>query len=213
MKQYELFSYVYDFTSQLLDNKIIFSSLKRIILFGSVARGDIRKESDVDLFIDLKYPKEQKEINNLIKKEINKFEARSEKTWFLRGIDFPIKVIVGSLEQGKWEDLREEILSYGTIIYGRFEEKPEKLEHKILIDYNLKKLSQRNKMAFLRKLYGYVLRKQGKEYVQKGLISEIKGEKIGAKALLVKAEDLMKIKSLLKRYLIKYGVRDVWLKQ
>jgi len=212
MKQNELFSYGYDFVSQLLDNKMLFDSIKRIIFFGSVVRGDFSKGSDIDLFIDLKSLKEYKKINDLIKKEINKFETRCEKTWFLREINLPIKIIVGNLEQEKWKDLREEILSYGKIVYGKFERLPEKLEHKLLVTYEIKKLSQKKKMSFLRRLYGYVVKKKEKKYIQKGLIDEIKGEKISPNALMIRAEDLLRVKKILKEYKIKYWLRDIWSK-
>lgn len=212
MKQHELFSYVYDFISQLWDNSLLFSSIKRIILFGSIARGDFREESDIDLFIDLGTPERLEEVNRLIKKEINKFETRCEKTWFLRGIKLPLRVIAGNLEQERWKELREEILSYGKIIYGKFEEKPERLEHQVLISYSFGNLLQKKKMAFLRKLAGYTIKKQGKEYVQKGLIDEIKGERISSPSLIIKAEELIKIKKILKEYKIKYQLRDVWLR-
>lgn len=204
MKQHETISYVYDFISQLLDNKKLFDSIKRIILFGSVARGDFRKESDVDLFIDT-----NKKIDKTIGKEINKFEKRCEKSWHLRGIDLPIKVLVGNLNEKRWKNLKEEIISYGKIIYGKFEELPEEGKHKILIDYELKCISQKKKMSFLRKLYGYKTKKGKKEYRQKGLLEEIKGEKIGSNALLINFENLLFIKKLLKSHKIKYQLRDV----
>lgn len=212
MKQHELFSYIYDFISQLWENKLLFDSIEKIILFGSIARGDFREESDVDLFIDLRSPEKLKEINHLIKKEINKFETRCEKTWFLRGIKLPLKVIAGNLEQERWKELKEEILSYGKIIYGKFEERPRGLAHQVLISYTLKNLSQMRKMAFLRKLFGYTSRKRSKKYIRKGLIDEVKGERVGSQALLLGVEELIKIKKILKEYKVKYQLRDIWLR-
>ena len=60
MKQSEVFSYVYDFISQILEKKEIFESIKRIILFGSIARGDFDKDSDIDIFIELYNLKNEK---------------------------------------------------------------------------------------------------------------------------------------------------------
>lgn len=212
MKQNELYSYVYDFISQLLDNEVIFGSIRQIILFGSVVRGDFRKESDVDLFIDLEDIKERKTINDLVKKELNKFETRSENSWALRGIDLPIKVVVGNLDQEKWKELKEEILSYGKILYGKFKELPGELQHQILVSYEISKLSQKQKMSFLRKLYGYVSKKGSKNYVHKGLIDEIHGEKVGPNNLIINADELIRLKSLFKEYKIKYQLREVWSK-
>ena len=162
MEKNELMSYVYDFTSQLIDNKNIADAIKKIILFGSTVEGNFHKKSDIDLFVEVKEKEEV--VKKEIKKELNKFEERSEKTWHLRNIDFPINIITGDLNNKKWKDLKEEILNYSLIIYGKYEETPEKLNHKILITYDIKKLLQKNKMAFLRKLYGYVIKKENKKY-------------------------------------------------
>ncbi len=48
-----LFPYIYDFLSLLSEDDKLKSKIKRIILFGSVARGEADEESDIDIFIDL----------------------------------------------------------------------------------------------------------------------------------------------------------------
>lgn len=53
MKQNELFSYVYDFISQMLENRDIFGKIRKIILYGSIVRSDFTRDSDIDLFIDI----------------------------------------------------------------------------------------------------------------------------------------------------------------
>lgn len=211
MKQHEIYSYVYDFISQLMDNKEVISSVEKIILFGSGVRGDLHKKSDIDLFIDVKKTKNPEKLSDILKKEINLFEGRSEKTWHLRGITIPLKVIVGDLSHFRWKNLREEIGSYGKIIYGSFEEAPEGLNHYLLVSYELKKLSQKDKMSLLRQLFGYVSKKKGKEYLQKGLIEEMKGKKIGANVILIPRERLKEIKEVLKKHKAGYTVKDAWL--
>ena len=212
MRQSELLSYTYDFISQLVDNDKFIPAVRRLILFGRVARGDFTKKSDVDLFIDIKSLEYEKDIEETVKKELNKFETRAEKTWFLRKIILPIKTIVGDIEQEKWKDLREEILNYGKTLYDDFEYLPEKIEHKALILYSISSLSQKEKMSLLRTLYGYSIKKGKKTYTQKGIISEIKGEKISANSIIVDIRDLAKVKKLLKGYGIKYNFRDIWIK-
>ena len=58
MERENLISYAANFVSFLLDEKIA-KHINRIVLFGSVARGNFDKESDIDVFIDTK-----KEIGN-----------------------------------------------------------------------------------------------------------------------------------------------------
>ncbi len=52
MNQDTLIAYALDFSSFLIDTAKVTDKIKRIMLFGSVARGDFTKESDIDLFID-----------------------------------------------------------------------------------------------------------------------------------------------------------------
>ena len=207
MKQEELFSYIYDFLSQLLENKEICSNVNQIILFGSVARGDFHNKSDIDLFVDTKQPKK---INHLIKREINKFEIRAEKTWFLRGINLTIKAIVGNLNQPQWRELREEILSYSKVLFGPYEKAPEQGKPALLITYELKSIPQKSKMVLLRKLYGYKSWKKNKEYVQKGLLLELGGRKIEANVILINRENWPQIKSLFLKLKVKYTLQEIW---
>ena len=212
MKQNELFSYAYDFVSQMLENKEIFDTIRKIILFGSVARGDFTKNSDVDIFIDVNSSSNPKRINDLVKKEINKFETSAEKTWAVRGINLPLKVIVDNINKEKWKDLQEELLSYGKLIYSKYELLPENRVHKIIVTYNLNLLPQKKKMSFLRRMYGYRLKKGKKEYVQEGLIHEISCEKLNSGALLIVKDDWLKVKRVLSEHKINYLIRDAWTK-
>ncbi len=209
MKQEELFSYVYDFLSQLLENKEIFSSINRIILFGSIARGDFHSKSDIDLFVDTKQPKK---IKLLVKKELNKFELRAEKTWLLRGINLSLKVIVDDLSKPQWKELQEEILSYGKILLGSYEGAPESRKRFLLVTYELKSLSQKSKMALLRKLHGYKSLKKDKEYVQKGLLQEIGGKKIETNVVLISPETWPRVKLLFQPLKVKYTLQEIWTK-
>ncbi len=142
MKQNELLSYTYDFVSQMLENKEIFDSIRKIILFGSVARGDFTKESDIDIFVDTNSSANLKRINDSVKKEINKFEVKAEKTWALRGIDLPLNIIIDDINKKKWKNLQEELIGYGKLIYGKFELLPENREHKLIVSYNINMLPE-----------------------------------------------------------------------
>ena len=209
MNQEELFSYVYDFLSHLLENKVIFSNINQIVLFGSVVRGDFHNKSDIDLFIDTK---QSKKVNLLVKKEINNFELRSEKTWFLRGVTLPLKVIVGDLSQPQWKELQEEIISYGKVLFGSFESFPEKGKHLLLLTYELIGIHQNKKMALLRNLYGYKSKKENKEYHQKGLLEEIGGRKVQANVILIPPEGWLQVKTEFKKHNIRYTLQEIWTK-
>ena len=64
LKQNELIAYAMDFASYLI-SKV--DGIHRIILHGSIARGDFDDESDIDLFIDVSDIKMEKKIKLLRK--------------------------------------------------------------------------------------------------------------------------------------------------
>lgn len=208
MKQHELFSYVYDFISQLIDHEEIIQRVRTIILFGSVVRGDFHPESDIDLFIDI--AGQSTTVESLVKKEISLFEKRIEKTWLLRNINPPLKILVGDINQQRWSNLKDELARYGKMVYGKYEEKPDKLRHHLLISYEPKTLPQKRKMAFLRALLGYRSLKGKKEYVQKGLLDQMNGVRVGSKAILINREQAKEIKETLQKHKVKYTIKEVW---
>ena len=212
MKQNELFSYVYDFISQMLENRDIFGKIRKIILYGSIVRSDFTRDSDIDLFIDIIPSANPVKINESVRKEVNKFEARAEKTLYLRGINLPLKIIVDDINKERWKHLHDELKGYAHILYGKYEGLPEQRVHKVIVNYDLKALSQKDKMSFLRKMFGYRLVKGKKEYVQKGLISEIGGEKLNPGTLLIAKESWHSVKKILNEYSLKYNLRDAWAK-
>src|SRR3989344_9115949 len=134
MKMAELFSYIYDFLSQLLEHEEILQSVQKIILFGSAVRGDFHSTSDIDLFIDTS---SASKIQKIVKIEQSLFEKRIEKTWALRGITLSIKIQIGDLSHSRWETLNDQIAQYGKVVYGPYEQAPKKLQHFVLITYEL----------------------------------------------------------------------------
>ncbi len=135
MNQKLIIAYVYDFLSHIFEEKI---SLKKVILFGSVARNEFDKNSDIDLFIEPKQKSKIKETEKKIKEIKKRFEYEKEHTWKLKNIDYPIKEIIGNLEDLTWKTLKEDIISNGIMLYGKYEELPKKIKHYTLINYSLK---------------------------------------------------------------------------
>jgi predicted nucleotidyltransferase len=209
MSQHELISYAYDFVSQLMDKQELFKAIRRIVLFGSVVRGDYTEQSDVDLFIDVESAAPKMQL--LVNKELSKFEIKCKKTWYLRKISLPIKAMVGDLEGEEWKELRNEIASYGKLLYGRYEQAPSELKQKLLLSYDLKKISQKRKMSFLRKLYGYSLKKGKRTYTSSGILAPNSYERI-AQGVITSPEEWSKIKSLLKSHHVTYTIREEWVK-
>ncbi len=209
MRQNELYSYVYDFVSQLME-RLKANTIKQIILFGSVARGDFDKESDVDIFIDTN---KEKDVEKIVKSMANEFYAHSKHTWTLRGIENQLNVIVGDLENDKWSSLRREIVSNGIAVYGQYKELPNGMKHYVLITYNVAGLKPKDKSKFIRELSGYRLLKGKKEYKIRGLLQKSDGSKISKSVLLVPKEQHKEIYDFIKKSRIKFEIREIWMKE
>ena len=91
LKRNEIIAYALDFASYLL-SKLENGEINRIILHGSVARGDFDEESDIDLFIDINDIKFEKRIAKLLE---NYYKTNSYKEWELKGLTNEISIILG----------------------------------------------------------------------------------------------------------------------
>ena len=205
----KIVAYIYDFLSMVFENEIS-EKIKEIILFGSVAKKSFDKKSDIDLFFNIKEKNE--EIEEKLKSILKSFEVKVEKTWALKKIKFPINFIVGSLEDETWKNLRDEIISSGILLYGQYKEMPENLSHNYLFYYSLNNLSRKNKMKFIRKMFGYCLKRGRKKYEQKGFLKEVNGLKLGSNALLIPSQEVLSIKKLFGDFKIKYRIIEGWVR-
>lgn len=174
---------VYDFLSILFDKLEDKEKIRGIVLFGSVARGEQRKDSDIDLFVDVQN-KYKPEVDKIVKSSLNEFEIKAQKSWYLRGIKNHIVPIVDDIQKNQWKELKTELESYGKIVYGNLIPSNKKDKSFLLVEYDLSKLKQKNKMRILRALYGYKIKQNGKIYAQKGLFQEEDIEKISNAAII-----------------------------
>ncbi len=109
-------AYASYFVSYLLNN-LGDSDINKIILFGSVARGEISKDSDVDIFIDVK--RKDKKFEKKVEKILEGFYKSREGIMFKSvGVDNKINFIVGKLDE--WIDLRESIENTWIVLYGPY---------------------------------------------------------------------------------------------
>ncbi len=208
----EIMSYVYDFLSMVYEQEGIVNEINEIILFGSIAKKSYDKDSDIDLFFNIKNINKTKEVEESIKKILKTFEVKAEKTWALKGISLPISIIVGSLEDENWKGIKDEIASSGIILYSSYKELPGKTKHFIIFSYSLNNLKRKEKMKFIRNAFGYGIVKNKKEYNQKGLIDSFGGLKLSSNVILVPVFETQKIKKLFSKYKIKYKIFESWIR-
>lgn len=203
MKHGTIISYALSFTSFILDSPIS-NKINKIILFGSAARGDFTKESDVDIFIDgdEKLEPELTKLHNLFK------SSRAYKTWQLKGIKNELSLKVGDLS--KWS-LRREVISSGILLYGKYNELPKAAHYYALI--KVEKITQKKsaqQIKIFRKLYGYSQKVGKKVYHWKGLVAEVQGKKLGRGVFIIPMEHRQEIISFLNKNHISYAIYELW---
>ena len=68
-------------------------------------------------------------------------------------------------------------------------------------------------MKFIRKLFGYSIKKGKKYYQQKGLLEEKSGTKIGQNVIIINRENLLHMKKIFSNFKIKYKILETWIRQ
>ena len=174
--------------------------INKIILFGSVSRGEATKESDIDIFIVVN------KLTKIFEKKLNKlteefYNSRNALIFKNKGIDNKINLIIGKLEE--WKNLKESIESTGIVLYGGYVASGIKGQKYALFYWNK---IEKNRGAFLNKIYGFKVGK--KEY--KGLIEVFKGEKIGKSSLMVPIEYKREILKLIKKYKVNTKILEIY---
>lgn len=190
------------FAAFLLNNARNKENIERIILYGSAARGEAGKESDVDIFIEAKKPikKFEKEIKEIEEKFYQSREAVLFKT---KGIDNKFSIKIGKLKD--WKDLYRSIASTGIVLYGPYEAKelPSGVEHFLIIFWEK---IVKNRGSFLNKLYGVTIR--GRHYP--GLLLKYNGKKLGKSCIMMPIQYKEEIFKLLKHHQVKARILDVF---
>lgn len=208
MKRNEVLSYVYNFIFLLMDK--IENDIDSIILFGSVARGDFDEKSDIDLFINIKKANTKK-VQKIINSTLNEFEDIVLHRWSLRGINLPIKCIVGNLNSVKWSALKREIISSGITVFGKYKELPGNLKQNIIFSFKISSLEPKDKVKVIRLLYGYKSKKKQKEYKHKGILEEVSGFKLNPSIVVVPIKSYQKIYDFFRKNKVKIKVREIWM--
>ncbi len=199
MDRTEMHSYALDFASYLLGNT---KGIHRIILFGSVARGDFDQESDIDIFVDTKDKKLEKTIVKLTE---SFYGTEKAKRWKLKGIASHFSCMVGELDSPEWKDLKRSIINHGIILYGKYIAEAEKVHQYTIFTFgNIAPESKR--VVAHRKLFGFNTKKQ--KYP--GLVYTLDVVKLGKGCLLVKAEHVTELKDFFRKNKVAVKLYDVW---
>ena len=157
-----LLDYASSFVSYFVSKLDNLENINKIILFGSVARGEAGKESDVDIFIDI--VKSKKAFQLKINKITDDFYSSRQGLIFKnKGIDNKINLITGKLED--WKDLKKSIESTGKVLYGDYVASNVKGKKYAIFYWD--KIGK-NRGAFLNKLYGFKIKeKKYSKFIEK----------------------------------------------
>jgi len=195
----KLVSYAMDFASYLF-HKV--DGINRIILHGSVARGDYDNKSDIDLFVDIDDMKKEKKVLEVIQ---DYYKTKKFSEWKMKGISNQISVISGKIDSAEWKSLKRAIISTGIVLYGKYKAETEKIYSYVLFSFeNIK--PERKRVSIFRKLFGFKFKKQ--KY--SGLVEKMHGIKIGKGSVVVPTERANELKNYLKERGISPKVYDFW---
>ncbi len=200
-KRNELIAYAIDFVSYLILKE---TEINRIILYGSIARGDFDEESDIDIFVDvLRYdPKIEKKIGAIAE---DYYKTKKFKEWELKGIKNTFSLIVGNLNAEEWKDLKRSIINTGIILYGKYKEEAEKIKQYTLFSFENIKPDKKRVVVF-RKLFGFKF----KDKSYSGLIDKYKGIRVGKGVVLIPIESVNELKKYFQEKKISVKMYDLW---
>ncbi len=201
MKENDITAFSMEYASYLIRKVRVIES---IILFGSVARGDFDKESDIDIFVNIRNPR--KVDKDIVRKATNEFYGtKTFEKWKMLGIKNYFSVIAGNIDSDEWADLRRSIMTDGIVLYGKYISSPKKMSHYVLVSYESVK-NDKKRVTLHRKLFGYGL--NGKRYP--GIVEKENGIRIYNNSFLIKIESYKKIKDIFNEMKISPKIIEVW---
>lgn len=183
-----------------------YSEIETAIIFGSVARDQAGKESDLDICIILKNENLKSNISN----KILDLEEKYDKNINL--------VFTNPSFKNLDRQFIETILREGIVVYGK---KPDasiqqlELEPYEIIKFDLSNLDHSKKMKIKRLLYGIETKKKykGKIYTnkQKGLVEKLDGLRIGIASILIPEKKSWEIENILRENGVSLRKITIWL--
>ena len=184
-----------------------------IFLFGSVAKGNTDRRSDIDILVVL--DTDDKDFEGIeAKTRISEVALTLENEY-----DRNIQVIFSNRNyEGLDEYFINKVMREGILLYAispKIEVNNLNLEPYELILYNLKNLSNKDKMIIKRLLYGHRTRKVVKKRIYEsekiGLVQELQGKRVGAGVIAIPQKSASVLEEELERLNIKHKRIGIWL--
>lgn len=177
----KILPYAMDFASFLMDElkEKETEKVKSIVLFGSAARGQVVKNSDIDILLDVMSESEAMERRTSFIVEAF-YKSAKFRQWKLLGIGNRISCIVGRLD--KWKELKTSVMADGIVLFGKYIGSAGGKASAILHWGKVKPESKR--VLLSKKLYGYL--QAGRKY--QGLVEKSGATKLGTNCIMTPLE-------------------------
>lgn len=190
----DLLSYAMDFCSFLLQHLPgeRASHIRTIIFFGSGARGEAGKESDIDLFVEAEgeTDKLEKEIDEIAERFYD--SVKYTEYWKLLGVRQLLSIKIGNYQE--WKNLYPALLADGKVLYGKYFSTNYEGRGRMLFFWeNI--LSQKKRTNVYRSLFGY--KDKGKTY--RGLVEKYNAQRLSKGSILVPVEYGQTFRDLFKK--------------
>lgn len=190
-------AYAADFVSYLLQHlpPRDVATLELIAIFGSAARGEATRDSDVDLFIQSSKPDT---LERKVTTVIADFEtsARVLDYWRPLGVRLPLSVKVGR-SPSAFSAIPDALVEHGKVLYAPYRAvapRPHARQRGVIFAWeNISNPTSRNNIY--RNLFGYV--SHGKRYP--GLVATTGGRRLTKGAIWVPLEHLVAVERLFRK--------------
>ena len=177
--------------------------IKRIILFGSAARGEATKESDIDLFVEPFLASDENFIKNKISFALQQFsQSRLYTEWSLREVKNELQIFVSTLQ--KSSDLQRSLIADGIVLFGEFMTKLD-FRHNLLVSFA--PIKQKNKRY---RIDRYLFGRKERERAYEGMVQELGGIKIDARAFILPSQRAQQVLKKLREEKVDFSIRDFW---
>jgi predicted nucleotidyltransferase len=199
---------IFEFAKQVSNIPKIYG----VFLFGSVAKGEADKKSDIDFLIVLDTQQDPDLMDE--RNEVSQIALDLEKKF-----DRNVQLVFSNSRFDKLDrQFIEDVLREGIVLFGRplmMASNNVGFSPYVLIHYELTGLSSSDKMRVKRALYGYETRRafKGKTYTSKakGLINELDGKRTGIASILLPHRKSRPVLETLERFGAKIRKEMVWL--
>lgn len=201
--------YAMDFVSYLsIQPDFSDNLIRRILFFGSAARNEATKESDIDIFIDCKTDAISKDITNILS---NFLLSERISKWKRIGIENKINIIAGDLNSNKYYDLKRSFQDHAIVLWEKFSyvKESEDINPMFLIKWSTNAEEPKKRVAISRYFYGYVQNK--KKYI--GFLENTGSQKISDSVIIVQPQYINRLREFFLKKKVKYQATEIFIEK